>query len=155
MNGFLYTILVAAALASPAGVLCATPLDKASPEYSQLEAMGYEVQPPKPSDTSTIAKSMDTTLVIFKNDNGISMARYFKRERKDLDKEQMLQLLTLVNSINTDQAFQLSVQDTLLTVAVYNIGPYNPKVFASLVRKLEMSSTIFTKYPALLKLMNQ
>lgn len=149
-----FTVIFAMALTSYSGFLYAAPLEKTSPEYLQLEAMGYEVQPAKPSDTLTIAKGMSSKIVITKAENGISVARYFTRERKNLNPEEQFQLLKLVNDINTEEALQVSVQDTLLTVAAYYNGPYNQRVFAGLVRQLEASSGLFDKYPAILKLVN-
>ena len=150
----IFAVIFSMALALHSGFLYAAPLEKNSLEYLQLEAMGYEIQPAKPSDAMTIAKSMGSRLIVNKAENGISVGRYFTRERKNLNQGEQFQLLKLVNDINTEESLQFSVQDTFLTVAAYYNGPYNQKVFAGLVRQLEASSALFDKYPGILKLVN-
>ena len=150
----IFAVIFSLVLASNSGFLYAASLEKNSQEYLQLEAMGYEIQPAKPSDTITIATSMASKLIFSKAENSVLVARYFARERQNLKPGEQFQLLKLVNDINTDESLQVSVQDEYLTVAVYYNGPYNQKVFAGMVRQLEASAALFNKYPEILKLMN-
>lgn len=155
MNLIFTKTLVAASLVASSVGLYAAPLDKASQEYAQLQAMGYEIDPIKPSDTWTVAKSMSGKIVVSQSPEGMSFARYFIRERQNLNQEQKLQLLTEINQANIDMSYQMSVGDEYLTVALYYAGPYNVKVFANIVRQLELSSGIFDRYPNLIKLLNK
>ena len=65
---FTKTLVAASLVASSVG-LYAAPLEKNSPEYLQLEAMGYEIQPAEPSDIMTIANGMASKLVVSKAEN--------------------------------------------------------------------------------------
>ena len=155
MNRIFTVILVAVALVLPTGVLYAAPLDAASPERSQLVAMGYEIQTSTPTDIWTIAKSENGNMVFSKTENSLLVARFFSVTRKDLTKEQQLELFTILNQINTDLSYQVSLGDGNITFAAYYTGPYNAKVFAYLVQSMEKADVIFDKYPAIYKLVNK
>jgi hypothetical protein len=156
MNRIFGIILAAVALVLPSGALYAAPLEKTSQEYAQLQAMGYELDPAETSTTWTIAKAMSGAKIVISKDGQKTFAgRFFTRERQDLNQEQKLELLTLVNQVNIDLSYQVSLDDKYLIVALYYTGPYNPGVFANLVRQLEISNSIFDKYPNLSKLLRK
>lgn len=129
----------------------AGPLDKSAPEYQQLLAMGYEIDPPSAGETSSIARSPTANIIVSKYESGMSFARYFTRSKKKLDDAQMLKLLTTINQVNIDLSIQIALTDQYLACAVYHHGPYNTRSFAGGVRQIEMCSTIFDRYPDLLK----
>jgi hypothetical protein len=131
----------------------AEPLQPNSPEYKQLEALGYEIDPVGKGDIATIARGASSGLLISKEDGDILIARYFTRTKKNLTEAQKLKLLTLINQVNVDLRYQVSLTDTYLTVAVYQAGPHTPRGFGSAVNKVEMSKIIFDKYPELLNLL--
>ncbi len=129
----------------------AGPIDKSAPEYQQLVAMGYEIDPPSPGESSSIARSPSANIIISKYESGTSFARYFTRSKKKLDDAQLLKLLTAVNQVNIDLSIQIALTDGYLACAVYHHGPYNTRSFAGGVRQIEMCGTIFDRYPDLLK----
>jgi hypothetical protein len=131
----------------------AEPLQASSPEYKQLEALGYEIDPVDKGDIATIARGASSKLVISKEEGGIAVARYFTRTKKNLTDAQKLKLFTLINQVNVDLRYQVSLTDTYLTVAVYQAGPHTPRGFGSAVNQVEMSKIIFDKYPELLTLL--
>jgi len=155
MNRFITAILVGAALVLPSGVLYADPLAATSPEYSQLVAMGYDIQTSEPTDKFTIVTSETGKMILSKTENLLTVARLFIRSRTNLTKEEQLELLEIVNQINIDLSYQMSLSNDYITVASYYTGPYNPKVFANLVHLMAMADSIFDKYPAIFKLINK
>lgn len=151
MTAFVKKTAAALAVAAFGLAVQAGPLEKNAPEYQQLVAMGYEIDPPSSGDTSTIARSPSANLIISKYESGMSFARYFTRSKKKLDDTQLLKLLTTINQINLDMSVQISLTDGYLACAVYHYGPYNTRSFAGGVRQIEMCASIFDRYPELIK----
>jgi len=129
----------------------AEPLDKNAPEYKQLEAMGYDIEPTSSGDETTMAISSSSRVSIGKNADSLFVGRYFTRNKKNISDADKLKLLTIINEINTEYRYQISLGSNYLTVALYYNGPYNSKVFANLMRQIDMANLIFEKYPELSK----
>ena len=127
----------------------AEPLDKDAPEYKQLEAMGYDIEPVSPGDETTIAKSSGSKVSIGKSGDSLYVGRYFIRSKKNLSDADKLKFLSIINDINSDYRYQISLGSTFLTVALFYNGPYNNKVFANMMRQIDMANFIFDKYPEL------
>jgi len=124
-----------------------------SPEIKQLIAMGYEINEEAPGDTETIADNGSSKLVLSRNSERFYVYRTFTRARK-LDSKQELELMNLINDINTEYSFQTSISKDSITFVLYDFGTFNPKTFSKVIRLIEQVDSLWTKYPSLLKLLN-
>lgn len=125
-------------------------LPKDSPEVKQLIAMGYEIMKEDPGDRLTVADNGSSKIIITKTSERTAIFRSFTREKK-LDSAQELELLKVINRINTDLAYQVSISDSSISFCLYDFGTYNPKNFSKLIRLIEQVDTMWDKYPALYK----
>jgi hypothetical protein len=143
---FLATLLVSITSLANAG-----PLNPNGPETKQLEAMGYEV---KRSDNGslTIASISSTRLLFDKNDERLVIFRMFTANTKKND-QQRLEILEILNKINVENSYQVSIEDGALNVALYKFGSYDAKTFAAIVRLIEKSNTLFDTHPKLIELL--
>lgn len=128
-------------------------LPQDSAEAKQLIAMGYDVAKVETGDIFTVASNGSTKVAVAKSAERTVAVRYFTRDKK-LDSKQEYELLKIVNQINIDLSFQVSVADTYLAVALYEYGPYDPKVFSKLIRLIERADSIFDSYPKIRELLN-
>ena len=147
MRNFLKLFLLCRAFTN---VVQAQPLPKDSPELKQLIAMGYEIMKEERGAKLTIADNGNSKVIITKNAERTAIFRSFTREKK-LDSAQELELYKIINQINTDLAYQVSITDTSISFCLYDYGAYNPKTFSKIIRLIEQVDSMWDKYPALYK----
>ena len=109
-----------------------------SPEVKQLKAMGYDID--QEDDLYTVAKDGETHIQLEKNKDRLLVGRFFTR-KSGLTEAQEYELFKIINKINVDSAFQVSVTDTQVNFVQYIYGSYDPKIFAKIIRwSLEVNS---------------
>jgi S-adenosylmethionine:tRNA-ribosyltransferase-isomerase (queuine synthetase) len=119
-------------------------LSQDSPEVKQLIAMGYEISPAKKEDFWTIAKSSNSTLLLKRNDDTVLFARSFSRKKSSDSVE--VKLMKVVNKMNVDTSYQVTITEDSLSFARYQTGPFNAKVFAQQVRLMEQIDFVIASY---------
>ena len=127
------------------------PLTKESPEYKQLQAMGYDIK--DNGKFWSLATADNNKLSISKNVDRTTIATYYTR-KKSLTAEQELALLRIVNKLNVEYLYQFALTDNSLSCAVYLYGQHDPKTFSKLVRYMENLDSTIDKYPEIYKLIN-
>lgn len=131
--------------------LCAQPLPQESPEYKQLEAIGYDINS---NDKNWTVASLDSKKIAFqKQPDRIVMVRYFSR-KKGINQKQELELYRIINKITIDYLFQIGLGDDYIAFAIYLYGPYDAKTFAKLVRYMENAQAVLEENPAIFKIIN-
>lgn len=126
-------------------------LPKDSPELTQLEAMGYDIEPAKTNAYWTIARSSTAVILISKNSERTVLTRSFTR-KQGLSETEELALLRIVNKINADLSFQVNISSSGLNYNLYNFGVYDPKTFAKVVRIMEKADNTFNTYSEIMRL---
>ena len=150
MNKLIVKIIVAMACSS-AIFVNAKALSANEPELKQLEAMGYESKDTK-DGSSTIASVGSARILISKNAERTIIFRMFEKGKK-LNDAQELELYRVINEINYNNSYQVSLSDGYLTVALYSFGSHEAKTFAKLIRLMENANSLFDSYPKLLELL--
>lgn len=128
-------------------------LPKGSPELKQLVAMGYEIDKQLEDGKFTVASNGSNKILLSKNSDRIAIFRIFTRE-KELSDDEKITLYELVNKINTELSYQITLGDDYLAVVLYDYGSHNHKTFAKLVRLIEKSDSVFDSFPRLGELLN-
>lgn len=124
-----------------------------APERKQLIAMGYEIEQEEKGDTFTIATIGSTRIVFSKNEDRLAITRYFNRERK-LNQTDEMEIHRIINSFNEKYAYQFSYNKESLTSTLYIFGSYEPKTFAKVVRLMDKVNVVFDSEPNFFKLVN-
>jgi hypothetical protein len=124
-----------------------------APERKQLIAMGYEIEKEEKGDTFTIATIGSTRIVFSKNEDRLAITRYFNRERK-LNQTDEMEIQRIINSFNEKYAYQFSYNKESLTSTLYIFGSYEPKTFAKVVRLMDKVNVVFDSEPNFFKLVN-
>lgn len=126
----------------------------AEPEKKQLSAMGYEIKDVDSTNGSFFYATLgDVAIVVDKKEDRTAIWRTFKR--KSISSEEELELYRIINALQTDLSFQITLGKETLNVILYNYADYNPKLFGTLIRMIERADILFTAKPELLKLMNK
>jgi len=128
-------------------------LPSGSQELKQLVAMGYELDKTDETSKFSMASNGTNKILLSKNSERTAVLRVFTRKR-ELEEKEELELYEIVNKINTDLSYQISLGDDYLAVTLYEYGLYSPKTFSKLVRLIEKVDIIFDTYPKLSELLN-
>jgi hypothetical protein len=123
------------------------PLEQDAPERKQLIAMGYEIVKEDKGDTFTMADIGDTRIVFSKNEDRLAVSRYFTRERK-LNQFEEVELNKIINSFNEKFAYQFSLNNDSLTSSLYIFSSYDSKTFAKVVRLMDKVEVVFETEPS-------
>jgi hypothetical protein len=125
-----------------------------SPEFKQLQAMGYEVEPQdnKYLEVSNFSNGY-SLLSVDRSNERIAISRNFTR--KKLDEAGETTLLSLVNEINQETAYQVHIHESGIAFVMYLFGPYNSRAFATVVRNIERVTVLFETKPELFKLLTE
>lgn len=124
-----------------------------SPEFKQLEAMGYELHPrDKGISETSVFTNGPNLLNVSKNETRTALWRAYNRKR--LNSAQETELLKIVNQFNVDTTYQVALTPESLNFCLYIYGPHNPRVFALVVRLLERVDTALDRSPELFQLLN-
>lgn len=143
-----FALMMAASNVAEADAL--TPDD---PEYKQLEAMGYDVSASTTNKNLSIAESGNVAIVIDKAEDRTAIWRIFSR--RALNESETFELHKLVNELQVQTTYQITLDETSMSVILYNFGPNDTKTFAKIIRNIEQADVlIFTAEPKILKLMN-
>lgn len=121
-------------------------------EFKQLQAIGYEIKPSNDKNWS-IATLDSNKLALQKTSERTVVAAYFTR-KSGLNSQQELELLRIVNKLNTEYLYQFALSDTSLACAIYIYGPHDTKSFSKIIRYMEDLDGILDKYPEIFKLLN-
>ena len=110
---------------------------------------------PKDLESSgfTVASNGANKIVLTRDKDRLAIWRVFTR-KKGLTSLQEYDLLKIINKVNTDLTYQVQINETTMSIILYDFGSYDPKTFAKLVRMIEKADTIYDSYPDLLKLLN-
>ena len=120
------------------------------PERKQLIAMGYDITMEDEKSTYTVASNGSAKIVLARNSSRLVISRFFNR--KKLSPAEEFELLKVVNSMNVEFAYQMSLEEGTLNVSLYHFGAHDPRAFAALVRLIEQVKSAFDSQPELLKL---
>jgi len=123
-----------------------------TPEIKQLEAMGYDIDKTEKQPTLIFGSNGSNKILLTKNSERVVIFRNFTR--KKLTQKDEFDLLQIVNNLNVETSYQVSLQNKSIIFALYFFGNYDPKVFAKLVRLIETCDSNWNNYPNLLKLLN-
>ncbi len=146
---YLVNLVFGVVLCSVVSFASAEKIATDSPEFKQLIAMGYDLEPTdKDYKRISIFTNGDSALMLDKNEGRLAIWRTFSRKKLDATKE--FQLLKFVNKINIGTALQVSTDETSISYATYIFGPHNSRTFASVIRLIEKIDF----EPELLKLLN-
>ena len=142
-----FALMMAASNVAEADAL--TPDD---PEYKQLEAMGYDVSASTTNKNLSVAQSGNVAIVIDKAEDRTAIWRSFSR--RALNESETFELHKLVNELQIQTFYQITLDETSMSVILYNFGPNDAKTFAKIIRNIEKADIIFTAEPRILKLLN-
>ncbi len=121
-------------------------------ERKQLIAMGYDIGKEDATSVLTVANNGMNKVAVTRDKDRLAVARYYTR--KKLNEKDEFELMKIINRINNEVTYQLSLSETYLTVALYDFGPYDPKTFLKIVRMIEKADAMFDSNEGLLKLLN-
>lgn len=124
-----------------------------SPERKQLIAMGFDLIKEDAGDTFTMADIGTTRIIFSRNEDKLTISRYFNRQRK-LNQEEEAELLKILNRFNDKYPYQFSMEKQSLTANLFIFGNYEPKTFAKVVRLMDRVNVIFDTEPNFFKLVN-
>jgi len=107
-----------------------------SPEFKQLVAIGYDLDSTDKDNNaiSTFTNGVNK-LLSDKNEGRLAIWRSFSRKKLDITNE--FQLLKLVNKLNTDTTYQVSIDETSINYVMYVFGPYNSRAVSKVIRMIE------------------
>ena len=143
--------IITTCLIATTSIANAEPLNPNGPEAKQLEAMGYELKKSENGEL-TIASLGSTRIVLEKNSERLIMFRVFTANTNK-NQQQRLEIFEILNKINIDNAYQASLEDGGLNIALYKFGAYDSKTMAMLVRQIERANLIFDTHPKLIELL--
>ena len=149
----IFILAVTMATFGIASISHAAPLDVDSQEALQLQAMGYEVNDTE-NGSMSIASLGTEKIVIDKNSERTAMYRLFTSEMP-FGFEKKLEVYEIINKINIDDSYQISISDSYVTVALYQFGEHNPQTFAKLIRQLTRAQILFEANPRLIELLDK
>jgi hypothetical protein len=129
----IFAFFLSLTLALPA---MAAKLEPGSPEYKQLEAMGYDLQP-HPELNGTIAKLGDTIMVLDLDaaTSKLEITRMFRL--RETFKAPEIELYKLINDFNRTSSYKWFVHNGVIAVYTTYTGPYNAKALALLMNGME------------------
>ncbi|WP_293752664.1 hypothetical protein [Limnohabitans sp. Rim8] len=145
-----YFILLASVLLMNSSIAIAASLAKDDPIVKQLEAMGYEVKPTE-NNRISIATLGQGKVLFDKNNERISIFRMFNLNKKPTGQNR-LEFLEILNEINVQSSYQVSLEGDSMIVCLYKFGPYDAKTLTILIRLIEQANKIFDDYPKLIEL---
>ena len=146
---YLVNLVCGIVLCSVVSFASAEKLATDSPEFKQLVAMGYDLQPTdKDFKVISIFTNGDSSITFERSGGRLAIWRTFSRKKIDATKE--LQLLKLVNSMNINTTFQVSTDETSINYVLYLFGPHNSRALSIVIRLIEKIDF----EPELLKLLN-
>jgi len=119
-------------------------------EVKQLKSMGYEldIEEQKNINGSSLLTLDATRLIISKHANYYMITRIFTIGKFAKDYNNRLEVLEMVNKLNQDFIFNISIttekDSNYVAVGVPCYGDYNPKNFVRCVRVAETMNEIFS-----------
>ena len=124
-----------------------------SPEFKQLQALGYELDKQDAGLSEvTVLTNGSSLLNLERNELRLAVWRSFTR--KKLNTNQEIELLQLANKMNILSMYQVSIKEGSIDFGMFIFGPYSSKALATVVRQLEKSYETLEAVPEIYKLLN-
>lgn len=129
------------------------PLPKDSLEIKQLMAMGYDISTEVYNFWTVVANGQNK-VAISKTKDRLAVIRFFSR-KKNLSESDEFQLMKIINRYNADQLHQWHLGEDTVSAALYHYGDYDSRIFARLIRVMEMVDSVFSHDKIFLGLVNK